>query len=306
MGEKYYKPIIKDGSHLAQSKKNEGRVRGISFDADNKNPDIVEWEEVVPSENFAIDNHPLDFTTCTYNERTDFGFPNTSNEAETPPRQLTEEEEEFCQVAGTILGNAAWEFFERWGSEKIKPWLDNKVKPSWDNGFDKIKRKMKHWKDRSTKKNGESDTEEQAQNVAVEMINKKQPLPEVAEQFDSEFDKHFKADISPEEARQHAINLINAMLVIASEIRFFENVKINSENYPEEMRIEQQKADEKILVQHVANRIDGILSDKSQYLDVNTSKQIFDLLGGGININGEYIPVETAKIDEAIKNYRGV
>lgn len=46
MGEKYYKPILKDGDHLVQSKKNPKRVRGQSRDADNKNPDIPEWEEV--------------------------------------------------------------------------------------------------------------------------------------------------------------------------------------------------------------------------------------------------------------------
>ena len=46
MSEKYYKPILKDGDHLVRSSKNPDRVRGQSRDANNKNPDIVEWEEV--------------------------------------------------------------------------------------------------------------------------------------------------------------------------------------------------------------------------------------------------------------------
>lgn len=46
MGEKIYKPIIKDGDHLVKSSKNPNRVRGQSRDANNKNPDIIEWEEV--------------------------------------------------------------------------------------------------------------------------------------------------------------------------------------------------------------------------------------------------------------------
>ena len=46
MGEKLYRPILKDGDHLVKSKKNEGRVRGVSQDKNNKNPDIIEWEEV--------------------------------------------------------------------------------------------------------------------------------------------------------------------------------------------------------------------------------------------------------------------
>ena len=46
MGEKVYKPIIKDGDHLVKSSKNPDRVRGQTRDENNKNPDIIEWEEV--------------------------------------------------------------------------------------------------------------------------------------------------------------------------------------------------------------------------------------------------------------------
>lgn len=45
MGEKYYKPILKNGDHLVKSKNNPSRVRGQSRDENNKNPDIIEWEE---------------------------------------------------------------------------------------------------------------------------------------------------------------------------------------------------------------------------------------------------------------------
>lgn len=46
MSEKHYRPIIKDGDHLVQSKKNSNRVIGQTRDAENKNPDIIEWEEI--------------------------------------------------------------------------------------------------------------------------------------------------------------------------------------------------------------------------------------------------------------------
>ena len=32
MGEKVYRPILKEGDHLVRSKDNEGRVRGVSQD----------------------------------------------------------------------------------------------------------------------------------------------------------------------------------------------------------------------------------------------------------------------------------
>lgn len=46
MEKKYYRPILKEGNHLVRSSKNPARVRGQSRDANNKNPDIVEWEEI--------------------------------------------------------------------------------------------------------------------------------------------------------------------------------------------------------------------------------------------------------------------
>ena len=46
MREKLYKPIIKDGDHILHSKENPNRVRGLTRDKNNKNPSIIEWEEV--------------------------------------------------------------------------------------------------------------------------------------------------------------------------------------------------------------------------------------------------------------------
>lgn len=44
--EKYYRPILDEDEHLLDSTKTQGRVRGLSRDSNNENPDIPEWEEV--------------------------------------------------------------------------------------------------------------------------------------------------------------------------------------------------------------------------------------------------------------------
>ena len=62
MGEKLYRPILKDGDHLVQSTKNPDRVRGQSRDANNKNPDLIEWEPV------EVDEQP-DYEPIPYEER---------------------------------------------------------------------------------------------------------------------------------------------------------------------------------------------------------------------------------------------
>lgn len=102
MGEKYYKPILKDGDHLVRSSKNPSRVRGQSRDADNKNPDIVEWEEV------EIEDNTSDYEPISYEER---------------QVQLSPEEERIAQAIGEALGAAI---------VAGAVWLiDNKVTPWW-------------------------------------------------------------------------------------------------------------------------------------------------------------------------------
>ena len=48
------------------------------------------------------------------------------------------------------------------------------------------------------------------------------------------------------------------------------------------------------------NDIEETTLFKLRDIDVKTSKELFGLMGGGIRINGEYVPVELTKVHEAI------
>lgn len=109
MGEKVYKPIVKDGDHLIRSKNNPNHVRGLIRDENNQNPDIIEWEE------YDVDDLKNDdYDPCPYRER---------------HVQLTPEQEEFAQRVGELLGIAiiaggVWLF-----SRVISPWWKNTAWP---------------------------------------------------------------------------------------------------------------------------------------------------------------------------------
>lgn len=83
MGEKAYKPIVKDGDYLIRSKDNPDRVRGLTRDENNQNPDIIEWEEydLDDLQNYDYDPYP-------YEER---------------HNRLTPEQEEFARQVGEAL-----------------------------------------------------------------------------------------------------------------------------------------------------------------------------------------------------------
>lgn len=132
--------------------------------------------------------------------------------------------------------------------------------------------------------------------------NKDKNLAEM-EKFSNQIDEVFEKmyiDMSETEAKQHLLKIIFHMLEIANEIRIMSNAHIKRHSESEEdlrLRID---ASEKFLVKKLAYNLDLILSNPEMYLDEKTSNDLFNLLGGGLITNGEYIPVEAQKVYDAI------
>ena len=91
------------------------------------------------------------------------------------------------------------------------------------------------------------------------------------------------------------------MLGVVNEIRIISNARIRKDCESEELCIERQKEAEKFLSEKVAAGLDQLLSNENLRLDLNTSRELFSLTGGGVRLNGEYVPVQAIKIDEALK-----
>ena len=91
------------------------------------------------------------------------------------------------------------------------------------------------------------------------------------------------------------------MLGVINQIRRISNALIVEKSETEELCIEKQKQVEKFLVEKVATELNQLLSNENLQLDLDTSRELFSLTGGGIYHNGEYVPVQTIKIAEALK-----
>lgn len=263
MGEKLYRPIIKDGDHLVRSSKNPNRVRGQSRDSDNKNPDIVEWEEV------EVDEYS-DYKPIPYEER---------------QVQLSPEEEKMAQVIGEALAACTVWVIENvvapWWKRTAWPWIKEKGRNAADVLSGKKKTKAETIIDRQ---------ETEKQNYQMETVSA---------QIDQAFEQVY-IDMDPEEAKKHLMKIVFHMLEIANEIRIMSNAQIKRAGESEIEYVERIEASEKYLTEKVASNIDKLLLDQTQQLDMKTSKELFGLFGGGVVINGEYIPVEHTKVFEAI------
>ena len=272
MGEKLYRPILKDGDHLVKSKENEGRVRGISQDVNNKTTDIIEWEEV------EIENQ-----TCNY-------------EDESQHIELTPEQQQIAEMIGTAIAAGIIYGAGKFNEHIIQPWWHNSVQP-WVN------RKMSDVKQIFFGKTKVSKIVEEKMSNQTSMLVDVETNAQIDIMIDQAFDS-IKFDMSTEEAKKHIINLIYHILGIAYEIKILSNSRIADQFEDESMRLENQVKVEKFLAEKVANNITHLLSDESLQIDVSSSKQLSSLLGGGIRINQDYIPVETEKIRLAIDGYK--
>ena len=97
------------------------------------------------------------------------------------------------------------------------------------------------------------------------------------------------------------VRLVYHVLGVVNVIRIISNTRIRKDCKSEELCIEQQKKVEKFLSEKVAAVLDQLLSNGNLHLDLNTSRELFSLTGGGVWLNGEYVPVQAIKIDEALK-----
>lgn len=278
MEKKLYRPILKEGDHLDKSRKNKNRVRGVSRDSDNNNPDIIEWEEVDVEEQSAQD------------------VPTPSPEP--GKRELTPEQQELAQIIGDALAIIIIYGAEKLNETVVKPWWKNSAKPWIRDRFEDIKcavsgkKKVHPVED---KPSGDRYTD-QATDITINEDAK------IDELLDQEFDS-IRFDMSSDEAKQHAINLIYHLLGVAYEIRVLSNTRIVNQSEDEKTRLENQAKAERLLAEKVANKINEFLSDETLKLSISEQKQLFNLLGGGVRLNGEYIPVEYNKVDKAIDSF---
>lgn len=259
MGDKLYKPVIKDNDHLIRSKNNPNRVRGLTRDENNKNPDIIEWEE------YDVDD--LKEYYCG---------PYSYEERHSP---LTPEQEKLAQQVGEELGAVIADGVIVLFRELVVPWCKESALP-W------IKEKGRNIKNSINEKKIQKEQKKRLANISNQIDKMFEPLI-------SEMDE--------EEMQVHIMKLIYHMLGLANEIRIISNMCIQKECQSGELCIERQKEVEMFLSEKVATTLNQLLSNENLKFNFITSRKIFSLTGGGIRKRGEYLPVQSTKIDSALK-----
>ena len=200
MGEKVYKPIVKDGDHLIRSKDNPDRVRGLTRDENNQNPDIIEWEEYDIDDLINDDYEPY-----PYEERR---------------VRLTPEQEEFAQQVGEALGAAIVAGGIFLFRNVVSPWWKNTAWPWIKEKGHRIKSKV-----------GGKTEQKSSFTTKTAIMEKTKPdrrLEEVSTQIDKAFEQLY-FDMDENEAKTHMMRLVYHMLGIVNEIRIISNARIRKD-----------------------------------------------------------------------------
>lgn len=313
--EELYRPILKPGQHILKSKANPERVRGLSRDANNNNPDIIEWEKVKYTK--QPEREPLGPKETPANKKQSSNTnQHKSNPSEkrqdsstirknttSPTKQMVSSVkkevadtlvEELSAAIAEALVNAVISGSKFVIYRVISPWWQNHAKP-W------IKEEAKSIPARIKASRQKKTITDELLEIAAQTEAQTKAHKHHTTDLDEAF-QQIRFEMDAEEAKKHAAKALFHLLSLANEIRIISNSRIREETESEQEQIEQQRAAEKILTAEVAGLLDNWLSSDTVELDAEAAKAIFGVVGGGVRLNGEYIPVDRAKLESAIQN----
>lgn len=292
---KKYRPIIKEGTHLASSKETDGAYRGALLDNDtNQVVGQAEWE-LVEEEDYSWN--------CSYENY------DTHENVE-----LSEETQKMLQAISTVIGTALAELGIHMievgiskATPQVKRLVTDKVVPSVNKtkswiaekgaiGIDIIrngissKTKAEQLLAKRTKSKTDITELSAANNTTVEPFK----------DSDNTFEEH-RESMSREEAQQHLIYIRGLAVLLADEIRRLSNVCIREGNESPENILERQNAIEKLTTQEVMNSIKLLLENKNRsLLDEVTSMVLSEFLAGNFIIDDRPVPIEKYRIKDPV------
>jgi len=261
-----YRPIIKEGTHLAQSKKTPGAFRGTQLsDTNNQVDGQTEWVKV---------------------EKDDYddGYSCYNYENEREPVELTEEQREMAAMIGEAAAAAIIALLTT-AAPHIKNWWQEKAAPS-------VK---KAWQGLHGKKNVKALLKKD-QTHATEIMPARSSVPDLfTHEIDEAYEKYV-SNMTSEEAQRELLDIFILSAVVAAKIRKLSNAQIVNCGNPQE-NIDGKKVIEKLSAPQFVDCINRILKINPNLFEEKSST-LSMIVGRPLIVNGEYFPIESKALRE--------
>lgn len=263
-----YRPIIKEGTHLAPSRKTPGAYRGTQLsDANNQINGQTEWVKVEESD-------------YDYNYDSSYGYEGSREGVE-----LTEEQREMAAMIGEAAATAIIALVAA-AAPHVKNWWQENVALSIKKTWQGIPGKRKTI---SQKKYPVRSTKLAATNGSFPGL--------FSQELDEAYEKYVN-DMTSEEAQRELLDIFILSAVVAAKIRKLANSRIVNDENPYEY-IEGKEVIEKLSTPQFVDSINRILQGNPNLLE-EKSPALSVILGLTLVVDGEYLPIENEALREAL------
>ncbi|WML33413.1 hypothetical protein [Clostridium sp. OS1-26] len=264
-----YRPVYKEGTHLAPSKDTEGAVRGSLLDNEtNQIAGQAEWVKVDESE-------------YGYDEHYDYQEPRREKE-------LSPEAQELAQLVGeAIAAGTIWVLSEV-VAPRVKFWWQEKAAPAIREKWDDVKSKKKFKKTRKVRPVQSSEIAATSKTVSGM----------VSQELDEAYEK-YAHDMTSEEAQRELMDIFILSVMLTAKIRKLSNARIIKNGGAHGEYIEGQEIIQKLSAPEYVASINQILENNPLLLE-EKSATLSEILGRSIVLNGQYVPIESTQIREKL------
>ncbi len=270
--EDLYRPIFKEGTHLAPSRDNPETFRGTVFDdKTNKLVGHAEWEKVDASE------YGWDYS---------YDYPLDQQEVELSP-----EMQKLAQAVGELFAAATMYVITEHVAPGVKHWWQNKAVPT-------IRKKWEVFTD--NEEDEPSPNDKRKSNLHTNEIVTADEI--VQDMFSRELEEAYEKymnDMTSEEAQRELLDVFILSALLTAKIRKLSNARIIENGDALTEYLEGHKILERLTTPEYIDCINQILESNPQLLEEKTAS-FSGILGRNLVLNGQYVPIEIGKLKEAM------
>ncbi len=263
-----YRPIIKEGTHLASSQDTPGTYRGTLYD-DNTNKLVAhaEWERVDEDES-----------------EDEYDYWDDDEEEEEEEESSSEISDLLAEivVAGVIIVGTV--VVTEYVAPRVKIWWQNKAEPTLKKKWQILTAKIK---------------DKQKSNLHTNEIVPNKPSYELEEAY-----QKYVNDITSEEAKRKLLDIFILSALLIAKITKLSNSRIIENGDAPTEYLAGQKVLEWLNTPEYISCINQILQNNPQLLE-EKAVDFYEILGRNLVLNGYYIPIEIGSFKEEMPQTAG-
>ncbi len=266
-----YRVKHKEGTHLGSSQDTPGTFRGTLFDNENRLVGHAELEKVDESE------YKYDYL---------YDAPLEQQDAELSP-----EMQQLAQAMGELLAAATMYVFTEYVAPPVKRWWQNEAEPILKEKWQILANKTKNKLAQKSKKKSKLRTNEII--TANETVQKM-----FSHELDEAYNKYIN-NMTSEEAQRELLDIFILSALLTAKIRKLSNAHIVKNGSKQGEYLEGQRVLERLATPEYISCINQILENNPRLLEEKTP-DLTGILGRNLILNGQYLPIETQKLKEAL------